>query len=141
MNFSDSQDVRKTFEKVYTEIFITRFWDLPITNHLLSVQVVGLRETEDFYTFCLITPWMLNEIAVPKKEELVDRAIEGMRVDELEKLGKFFVKNVISPMDRFRSMEMAVARGEKLAEQLFSRLSAENSNSSKTDLEANSSRE
>ncbi len=140
MRFSDADELKKAFEKVYTEIFVTRFWGLPITNHALTVQVVGLRESDDFYTFSLVTPWMLNQIAVAKTEDACARTLEGMRVDEMKTLGKFFVRNVLSPMDRFRSMEMAVERGEKLAEELFSRLSAENGDSPKTDLQSNSFR-
>jgi [NiFe] hydrogenase assembly HybE family chaperone len=126
MNFSNAQQVKEVFEEVYTDIFKTRFWGLPIANHLLSVQVVGLRETDDFYTFSLITPWMLNQIAVPKREEVDVRAVEGMRLDELGKLGKFFVANVFSPMDKFTSMEIAIKAGEKQAEQLFVRIANEN---------------
>lgn len=123
MNFSNAQQVRKTFEEVYTDIFKARFWGLPVANHQLFVQVIGLRETKDFYTFSLVTPWMLNQIAIPKKEDVNLRVIEGMRVDQLDKLGRFFVTNVISPMDRFSSMEMAIKRAERLAEQLFARIS------------------
>ncbi|MFQ5865897.1 MAG: [NiFe]-hydrogenase assembly chaperone HybE [bacterium] len=125
MNFSDISDVKKAFEEVYTEIYKTRFWDLPITNHRLAVQVVGLKETNDFYTFCLITPWMLNKIAVAKKEDVNVDEIKGMRLDQLEQLGRFWVTNVISPMDGFTSMEEAVEEGEIQAERLFSEISHE----------------
>lgn len=126
MNFSDTSDVKKAFEEVYTEIYKTRFWGLPITNHHLSVQVVGLRETNNFYTFCLVTPWMLNQIAVPKKEDVKVGAVEGMRVDQLKRLGKFFVSNVISPMDRFTNMKEAIKEGEQQADELFSKISNKN---------------
>ncbi|MFQ5631946.1 MAG: [NiFe]-hydrogenase assembly chaperone HybE [bacterium] len=126
MHFSNTQQLKQTFEEVYTDIFKTRFWGLPIANHHLTVQVIGLRETDDFYTFSLVTPWMLNQVAVPKHEEVDARPIEGMRLDKLDRLGSFYVTNAISPMDIFGNMDMAIEEGEKLAEQLFARISNEN---------------
>ncbi|MFQ5752640.1 MAG: [NiFe]-hydrogenase assembly chaperone HybE [bacterium] len=126
MRFSNAPEVKQAFEEVYTQIFKTRFWGLPITNHRLSVQVVGLRETTDFYTFSLITPWMLNQVAVPKKEVETEAIVDGMRLDHLQGLGQFFVTNVVSPMNRFKSMEIAIRKGERQAEQLFARISNEN---------------
>ncbi|MFQ5605285.1 MAG: [NiFe]-hydrogenase assembly chaperone HybE [bacterium] len=126
MNFSSSQEVKKIFEEVYIDIFKTRFSGLPVVNNVLSVKVIGLRDTEDFYTFSLITPWMLNKIAVPKKGDVKVRSIAGMRVDQLERLGEFYIANVISPMDRFKSMERAIRKAERLAEELFAEISKEN---------------
>ena len=123
MQFSNAQQLRQAFEEVYTDIFKTRFWGLPIANHHLTVQVVGLRETDDFYSFSLVTPWMLNQVAVPKREDVDARAVEGMRLDNLERLGDFYVINAISPMDIFGNMAMDIEEGGKLSEQIFARLS------------------
>ncbi|MFQ5638183.1 MAG: [NiFe]-hydrogenase assembly chaperone HybE [bacterium] len=130
MNFSSALEVKKAFEEVYTVIFKTSFLGLPVANHDLSVRVVGLRETNDFYTFCLITPWMLNQIAVPKKEDVDVRLVEEMREDYLEHLGTFYVSNVISPMDKVRNMERAIRKGEKLADELFANICDKNINQS-----------
>jgi hypothetical protein len=86
---------------------------------MLSVKVVGIRETADFYSFSLITPWMLNNIVVMKNGDMHIRLNEDMRVDQLQKLGKFYIINVFSPMDRFCNMESAIHAGEKLAEKLY----------------------
>jgi [NiFe] hydrogenase assembly HybE family chaperone len=123
MHFSDAQQLKKAFQEVYTEIFKNRFWGLPIANHRLSIQVTGLRETNDFYTFCLVTPWMLNKIVVPKKEDIDLQKVKGMRLDQLDRLGKFWVANVISPMDRFINIEEAIKEGEIHAESLFADIS------------------
>jgi hypothetical protein len=123
MYFSDAQQLKKAFEEVYTEIFKNRFWGLPIANHRLSIQVTGLRETNDFYTFCLVTPWMLNKIVVPKKEDIDHQKVKGMRLDQLDRLGKFWVVNVISPMDKFINIEEAIKEGEIHAERLFADIS------------------
>lgn len=48
---------------------------------------------------------MLNQIVVPKKEDVNVQVVEGMRVDQLNNLGKFFVTNVVSPMIRFTNIE------------------------------------
>ena len=123
MKFLNAKQVKKAFEKTYMEIFKTRFYGLPIVNQHLSIKVVGLKETEDFYSFCLITPWMLNKIVVLKKKDKDTNIPDGMRVDQIEKLGEFFVTNVISPLSKFKDMERAIKAGERNAEQLFLKIS------------------
>jgi hypothetical protein len=125
MSWSNGAEIRSAFETEYGRIYEERFAGLPIVNPVLSVRVVGVRETDDFFTFSLLTPWMLNQIAVPKRAEAAPRLAGSMRQDQLEPLGEFYVKNVVSPMSRFRSMEVAVRRAESEAERLFRRLSRE----------------
>lgn len=124
MLFSNPLQLKQAFEEVYQGIYRTRFAGLPIANPLLSVQVVGLQETEGFYTFALITPWMLNQVVVPRSEDVDPSALQGMRQDEIETLGTFFVKNVYSPMHQFVCMEDAIEAAEQLAEQLYRAISA-----------------
>jgi hypothetical protein len=125
MKWSDTAEVRRAFETEYGRIYEERFAGLPIVNPVLSVRVVGVRETDDFLTFSLLTPWMLNQIAVPKRAEAAPRLARLMRQDRLDRLGDFYVKNVLSPMSRFRSMEVAVRRAESEAERLYRSLSRE----------------
>lgn len=125
MFFTDAKQIKEVFEQVYSDIYRNRFGDLPIANHLLSVQVVGLRETPEVYTFCLVTPWMVNKIVIPKKEDITNPVFDDMRLDKLEQLGEFYVANVISPMDRFQNMEEAVEAAEKYAQEIFSQASGE----------------
>ena len=126
MNFLNAREVEETFQTVYEDIYQTRFLGLPIVNSLLSVKVVGIRETEDFYSFCLITPWMINKILVLKRDDVNIHLPEEMRMDQLEKLGKFYLINVFSPTDKFTSMQKAIIEGEKLAEKLYVNILEEN---------------
>jgi hypothetical protein len=125
MKWSESAEVRSAFETEYGRIYEERFAGLPIVNPVLSVRVVGVRETHDFFAFSLLTPWMLNQIAVPKRAESAPPGAGSMRRDRLEPLGEFYVRNVVSPMSRFSSMEVAIRRAESEAERLFRRLSRE----------------
>lgn len=137
MKFKDVEEVGQVFEEFYSATYRERFSGLPIVNQALSVRVVGLRETDEVFTFCLVTPWMLNQVFIPKEDGASVPGDQGMRLDEVSGLGRFFVGNVESPMDRFLDMEMAIEVAEKCAEELFAKFTGETPD----DLEDSSRRE
>jgi [NiFe] hydrogenase assembly HybE family chaperone len=122
MVYSDAADVRIRFIDFYTDVLNKSFMDLPITNHRLQVKIVGLQETDKFYSFCLITPWMMNSVVVPKQEPANTDQFEKMRLDHNEHLGKFYVTNIVSPMSKFKEMEGAIKSAEIHAKKLFEKI-------------------
>ena len=128
----DPRGVETRFEAVFSEIERTRMADVPILNPRLSVRALGFRHVGDDWIGALITPWFLNLVLVPTRQEAfaavplgetVRRALPGGRfpfiVGEEASLGRFAMCSLFSPVLEFTDQEAAEVAAEAALTEIF----------------------
>jgi len=119
-------------EIVFRDIAATRMAGLPILNPALDVAAVGFRYWQDAWYGVLVTPWFMNLIALPDRDdELVELGSGTRRTRFLpsgeyeflsareDALGAYWSASLVSPMSQFADMAGAVAVAEAVLETLF----------------------
>jgi [NiFe] hydrogenase assembly HybE family chaperone len=120
------------FETVFRDIAATRMAGLAILNPALDVAAVGFRYWRDAWYGVLVTPWFMNLIALPDRDdELVElgsgtrrtRALPSGEYEFLsaheDALGAYWSASLVSPMSQFADMAGAVAVAESVLETVF----------------------
>ncbi len=105
---------------------------LAILNPDLDVAAVGFRHWQDAWYGVLVTPWFMNLVAIPDRdEELEDlgsgtrrtRALPSGEYEFLsaqeDALGAYWSASLVSPMSQFADMAGAIAVAEAVLETVF----------------------
>ncbi|SHG77849.1 [NiFe]-hydrogenase assembly chaperone HybE [Marivita hallyeonensis] len=116
----------------FTEIWNAKMKDVPIVNKLLHVQAVGFRMHEGRPLGVLISPWFMNLIQLPGKDETWDDLTPGEKEliafpsgayefihNTREQTGGYKACSLFSPMGDFNTQAQAVDVGKAVMQALF----------------------
>ncbi|HYN77889.1 MAG TPA: [NiFe]-hydrogenase assembly chaperone HybE [Lamprocystis sp. (in: g-proteobacteria)] len=118
-----TERIERTFEQIYRE----RMAGLPILNPDLAVKLVGLRAWAGGWVGVLVTPWMMNLIALPGANGADRPGAAGSQrgraftsgeyqftagADPV--IGRYETCSLFSPMGTFPDQETAVATAESI---------------------------
>lgn len=128
-------DIATRLEEVFTKIQAERMDGVPILNPRLKVEAVGTRDWNGDWLSVLITPWFINLMLVPGKEERaaawarlalgssVPHQLPAGRFDfligEEASLGRFQMCSLFSPVLELEDQEAARLAAQAALEALF----------------------
>ena len=114
-------EIKRQLEHVFRTIQQTRMQDVPILNTALQVEAVNFQPWQDARLGIMITPWFMNLMLLPQKNEW-DALAEGNKylhqfpsgnyefvVGFEEAIGKYQACSLFSPVFQFDDHATAVA--------------------------------
>jgi [NiFe] hydrogenase assembly HybE family chaperone len=118
---SDPQQAAEAIAQAFEYILNENMRDVPILNHRLQVQTLGFQRLDNRLIGIVITPWLMNLIMLPNKEDdwdilelgkkkpitILGRSYKFM-VNEIEGIGKCKTHALYSPMHEFNSQNHAI---------------------------------
>ncbi len=125
-----AEEVVGRLESCFAAIGATRMEGVPILNAALRVKAVGTCDWQGFWLSALITPWFLNLMLLPRREEedlplgskrsfaFPAGSFEFIRGRE-EALGGYWMCSLFSPVLEFTDQEAAEATAAAALEELF----------------------
>lgn len=125
------QTIQQKVEECYRNIHKTRMDGIPILNDALEVRLLGLRPIGTSWVGTLVTPWFMNFILLPEKEDdapitvgtkrtfsFPSGSYEFIRSDE-HKIGSYWMCSLFSPVLEFSDQETAELCGVSALNALF----------------------
>ncbi len=119
-------------ERVFMQIQAQRMDGVPVINPRLRVQAVGFHLRDGAFLGVLITPWFMNLVLLPGKDDSWQKLAVGSTVHHHfpvgeydfivgheEGLGRYQSCSLFSPMFEFADMGAAVATAEAALEALL----------------------
>jgi [NiFe] hydrogenase assembly HybE family chaperone len=132
MQATDFQTLSNKLESIYTMIEKERMDDVPILNKALSVKAIGFCEWDTHIMGVMLTPWFMNLMLLPGKEEDWSELISLSKtsytfpsgkyefiVGEEEGIGKYQMCSLFSPVFEFQDQETAIVTAEAVMDQLM----------------------
>ena len=109
----------------FTRIQRERMADMPLLNPALKVQAVGFSVWEEYCLGVLITPWFMNLMLLPLAGDEWAELPSGTRINrsfpsgiyefilgEEERVGRYLMYSLFSPVFEFQNQEAAVVTAE-----------------------------
>lgn len=106
--------------------------DLPLYNGKLEVEALGFRRVDDQWIGVLVTPWFMNLIRLPEKQEPMELATIGHKRKVMlpsgeremmqsgdEEIGRYDSLSLHSPMYAFETQEAARQEAQRQLEDLM----------------------
>jgi [NiFe] hydrogenase assembly HybE family chaperone len=122
-------DPAQLFEATFQRIAEERMVGLPILNPALAVAAVGFRPWQDYWIGVLVTPWFMNLMARPIRQDAAPAGADTVvalpsgeyqiRVSGEEGVGHYLSCPLISPMAQFADQEAALAVAREVLAQVF----------------------
>jgi len=115
-NLTPVEKLESTFQMILTE----RMGSVPVINHSLKVQTVGFHQWGQYHLGVLVTPWFMNLILLPNKQDSYQTQKIGtvksytfpsgcydFIVTFEEEIGFFLTCSLFSPMFEFENQQAA----------------------------------
>ena len=126
--------VAEKLEQTFTTIAAERMRDIPILNRRLSVEVVGMREWNEYWFCVLLTPWFMNLMLLPRedcatdwdKEQVGSKHMHIFPAGKFEfivghesAIGRYLMCSMFSPVLEFSDQETAVTTADTVVDEMF----------------------
>lgn len=72
-------ETARRFEAAFREVHVGQMRGMPIVNETLDVRAIGFRPHEGRVVGVLVTPWFMNIVLIPGREEDWNRQMVGSR--------------------------------------------------------------
>jgi [NiFe] hydrogenase assembly HybE family chaperone len=127
----DDLDRVRRLETVFARIGEERMKDIGLYNAALKVEAVGFRRWEDWLAGILVTPWFMNFILMPTRDDQITGAVGTktrldmprgeivFTVGEVEEVGTYLASSLYSPMGRFDVQAVAVTTAWAAVDKYF----------------------
>lgn len=121
-------DPAPLFEATFQRIADEHMAGLPILNPALAVAAVGFRPWQDYWIGVLVTPWFMNLMARPVRQDAVPTADTVLAlpsgeyefmVSREDGVGVYLSCPLISPMAQFTGQDAALAVAREVMVQIF----------------------
>ena len=124
-------------EAVFTRIGEERMKGIGLCNPALTVEAVGFRHWQDWLAGILITPWFMNFLLLPTRNDQVSDAVGSktrlsmprgditFTVGAVEEVGPYLSSSLYSPMGRFDVHAVAVTTAWAAVDKYFKAPEAE----------------
>lgn len=124
------QTARLRLERAFERVLRERMADMPFVNGCLAVRAVGLRPYEDWVLGVLITPWCMNLVLLPYRQEITGCCGQSrvqtfpsgryeFIVGEQEEIGRYLMCSLFSPMFEFGDQGSAEATARAVLDRLL----------------------
>ncbi|MCP3881124.1 MAG: [NiFe]-hydrogenase assembly chaperone HybE [Sulfitobacter sp.] len=122
---NDPQAAAEALEQAFDRIHKEDMAGIPLLNPALKVQTLGFREYQGRIIGVLITPWMMNLVMLPGRQDDWSRLEVGKKllhefpsntrrfmVNEIDGIGKCQTHSLFSPMGEFFNQDHAVGAAQ-----------------------------
>jgi [NiFe] hydrogenase assembly HybE family chaperone len=129
---NDPRAVARDLERVFNGIHREQMQGIPILNPQLRVQALGFRLYQGRVVGILITPWLMNLLMLPGKDEDWSDLELGRKqphvfpsgtfkfmVNEIDGIGKCQTHSLYSPMNEFINQDHALAAAQGFLDTLM----------------------
>lgn len=139
-----TQRLQTAFEKIYVE----RMHDVPIINDRIKVTAIGFQRWQDSFLCIMITPWFMNIMLLPGKDEDWDELQETSAISHTfpsgryeflvgyeADIGKYQMCSLFSPMFEFADDNAAVETAQAAINELMNMENIETSDIDSSQIE------
>ncbi len=129
---NNPQVVADLLEQTFNRILNEQMAGIPLLNGRLKVQTLGFQEYHGRIIGLLITPWLMNLVMMPGKDddwrelELGEKQPHdfpsntyGFMVNEIEGIGRYQTYSLFSPMTEFYNQDHALAAAQSFLDTLM----------------------
>lgn len=131
-----ADEMKARLEHCFRKIAQERMDGVPILNHAINVEAVGLRQWQDNWLCVLVTPWFMNVMLLPTADGADVKSQEGIRVGTKknyafpggqfefirgleDEIGGYWACSLFSPVLEFGDHETAIATAAAALEAIF----------------------
>ncbi len=131
-----ADEMKARLEDCFRSIAQERMEGVPILNHAIDVEAVGLRQWQGNWLCVLVTPWFMNVMLLPTAEVVGAKPQEAIRVGTKksfafpggqfefirgseDEIGAYWACSLFSPVLEFGDHETAIATAAAALEAIF----------------------